>query len=98
MIGLVPYLLLVALAEKPMHGYAAGKRASELLGDRARVENVYKHLHSLLRNGFVERSMEADQAIYKTTAKGMEIVNSQTDFLSKVVKSSKSALHSIVPS
>jgi len=75
--GTLDMLLLKALADEPLHGYALVQRLRLITGDRLQVPqgSLYPALHRLENGGFLKASWVAtdtgrDAKLYRLTAKG----------------------------
>ena len=75
--GTLDMLLLKALADEPLHGYALGHRLRLITGDRLQVPqgSLYPALHRLENKGYLKAEWVAtetgrDAKLYRLTAKG----------------------------
>jgi DNA-binding PadR family transcriptional regulator len=97
-----PFYILLALADAPVHGYAAMQAVRERSGGSVRLStgSFYRHLTWLLDEGLVEEasSPAGDDprrgAYYRVTARGRQALTRERDRLAALV----TALDALRPS
>ncbi|MDQ1645436.1 MAG: hypothetical protein QOJ50_1620 [Cryptosporangiaceae bacterium] len=87
------FLVLTALAEEPLHGYAIVKSVGELTGDRVRlsVGTLYGVLDRLVADGLVERDRDEvhqgrQRRYYKITDTGAGALSDEAERLAANVR------------
>jgi DNA-binding PadR family transcriptional regulator len=88
-----PFYILLALADGPLHGYAAMQAVPQRSGGSVRLStgSFYRHLSWLLDEGFVEEaSSPADDdprrgTYYRVTARGRQALAKERDRLAALV-------------
>ncbi len=91
------FAVLLALAEAPLHGYAAYLKIIEdngLFGTYIQTSTVYKTLDRLVVLNHIEKvhKPNSDREVYKLTINGARILKSELDRLEHSVKLGKQRL------
>jgi DNA-binding PadR family transcriptional regulator len=88
-------LILLALAEEALHGYALIKRTEELSDGRVRMDpaNLYRLLKKLVRDGLVEDAGEPEgvsdgqrRRCYAITELGRAVVAAESERLARLAE------------
>lgn len=87
------YLILLALASGPQHGYAIMKAVADLSNGRVQMSTgtLYGAIKRLVNDGWIERFDEADynggreRKAYRLTELGLRALNAEADRLQSLV-------------
>ena len=88
----IEFLLLMALADGPAHGYALVTAIREARDGAIRLEpgNLYRRIHALAERGLVERAPDEDpgsrRRTYRLTRAGVEAFLDETDRLARLAR------------
>jgi DNA-binding PadR family transcriptional regulator len=97
----VVFQVLLALAERELHGYAMVQTLAGLTHARVELEpgNLYRHLRFMLDVGLIEESARRPRAedderrrYYRITRLGRQVASAETERLQRVVSDAQSRL------
>lgn len=93
--------LLVALAQRPAHGYGLMQAVEEATGGALRIQTgaLYRQLKRMLRDGWIEEtpapagedSEDARRKYYRLTAEGRRVVSAEAERMRAAVAAAAAA-------
>lgn len=89
--NILRYMVLKAIAEKPMHGYELMKTLGEEFGGplRPSAGAIYPILQALEEEGYVTGDETGEKRVYSITAEGETLLKSQETMFGKMAEDRK---------
>ena len=92
-------LILLALASRPMHGYAIIRDVEERTDNEVRLQTgaLYRYLHRMLRGGLIaecrppvdEPTVGPARRYYQLSARGNALLSAEVDRMALLVRAAK---------
>lgn len=73
--GMLSFLVLFLLSDKPMHGQDIAKEIGERKGVKPSPGTIYPALKSLKEAGFIRSTKDGKNIVYSLTAEGEQALN-----------------------
>ena len=92
--GVLRFLILQSLSEKPMHGYEIMKNLGEEFGGfyRPSAGAIYPTLEALEDEGYVIGEEKEGKKVYSVTSKGIEFMKKSEDKVKAIIERRKAFL------
>jgi len=89
--GILQYLILRALSEKPMHGYEIMRSLGEEFGGfyRPSAGAIYPVLQTLEDEGYIKGEEQEEKRIYSITPKGTEFMRKSEEKFKAIIEKRK---------
>jgi DNA-binding PadR family transcriptional regulator len=89
--GILQYLILRSLSEKPMHGYEMMRSLGEEFGGfyRPSAGAIYPILQALEDEGYIRGEEQEDKRIYSITPKGTEFLRKSEEKFKAIIEKRK---------